>query len=659
MGSKKRNKVEKIIKRNNFGKNLRSFLSGTIILIVGGIIFLFMALSAFSTSVIESDNDMKDIVAITNEYWNNQSQLDKQIAALMAENSSFTQIAFVDDDLEPLLMYGGRRPDFSDTEEYQDNPAEILRENGMFRDEIVSEYGLVGSNILFEIRTLLDSFDGYKTRALFDWSEANVMMDVQWIIYKTDIQNVNVCVYYKYTLNKLQAVQYIIGRLGVMAIVLLFFIFSFFFNILMIRRRMYTNKIVYTDSVTGGKNKEYFLDISLHKLKRKAQYAVVQVRFEKYRNYCTAYGLKKGEQLLENIYYCVKEHLHWKEKVAHIEKADYALLLKYKDKNQLEKRLKDMSADFNRLRQGQHFTFYAGISPVQSRKGDIAELLTAAGIALSKAGPQTAGIIWFSDIMRAEQIWERRVEDDMEIAIANHEFQIYLQPKYSTKKEQLAAAEALVRWVHPNLGFIPPGKFIPIFETNGFILQLDDYMLREICRLQAQWLREGKQLVPISVNVSRAHFSMDELAEHICAIVDRYKVPHKYIELELTESAFFDDKETLLKTVRKLKQCGFKISMDDFGAGYSSLNSLKELPLDIIKLDAEFFRGIDDVNCANAIVSDTIALAKKLGMEIVAEGIETREQVDFLAGQNCDLIQGFYFAKPLPVSEFEKRAWGK
>ena len=245
----------------------------------------------------------------------------------------------------------------------------------------------------------------------------------------------------------------------------------------------------------------------------------------------------------------------------------------------------------------------------------------------------------------------------MEEALYKHEFQVYLQPKYSTKGEKLSAAEALVRWIHPVLGFISPGKFIPLFEKNGFILMLDDYMLTEVARLQSNWLSQGKKLVPISVNVSRAHFAEDNLAEHICYIVDRFKVPHEYIELELTESAFFDDKATLLSTVRKLKDMGFKVSMDDFGAGYSSLNSLKELPLDIIKLDAEFFRSVDDITRSNLIVGETISLAKKLGMQIVAEGIETREQVDFLAQQNCDLIQGFYFSKPLPVSEFEDRAF--
>ena len=153
---------------------------------------------------------------------------------------------------------------------------------------------------------------------------------------------------------------------------------------------------------------------------------------------------------------------------------------------------------------------------------------------------------------------------------------------------------------------------------------------------------------------------MDNLAEHIRDIVDKYGAPHDCVELELTESAFFDDKEQLLRTVSKMQEYGFAVSMDDFGAGYSSLNSLKELPLDVIKLDAEFFRGKDSEDRGKLIVEDAIALARKLGMSVVAEGIETREQVDFLAGIDNDiLIQGYYFAKPMPVEEYEEKAFTK
>jgi len=180
-------------------------------------------------------------------------------------------------------------------------------------------------------------------------------------------------------------------------------------------------------------------------------------------------------------------------------------------------------------------------------------------------------------------------------------------------------------------------------------------MLEEVAIQQAKWMEEGRTLFPISVNVSRAHFTREDLAEHICGIIDKYNVPHNVIELELTESAFFDDKQVLIGTVKKLREYGFIVSMDDFGAGYSSLNSLKELSIDVLKIDADFFRGAESVDRGMLIVSEVIDLAKKLNMKIVAEGIESREQVDFLTAQECDLIQGYYFAKPMSLDEFESK----
>ena len=477
-------------------------------------------------------------------------------------------------------------------------------------------------------------------------------------IYQSAFSNVSVCFKTVYRLNTFQ--------FNLVATIILFFIVVLIFSgiyeitkvINLIHERIRVNKLVTTDTITGGYNKDYFIQKAQKEISRKRRnYVVVQLRLEKYRNFCTAYGLKQGENLLEEINENSISLLGKKELVAHVEKSDFVFLLEYQNEATLNIRVKNIMNILRERRGGQHLTFSAGVCPVRSHSDDISLLLTCAGIAIPKEIKAQDEIVWFNDSMKEEQVWERRIEDDMEKALENHEFQVYLQPKYSTKEEVLSAAEALVRWIHPVLGFISPGKFIPIFEKNGFILQLDDYMLESIAQLQAAWAEQGKKLVPISVNVSRAHFAEDNLAEHICSIVDKYKVPHEFIELELTESAFFDDKAVLLTTVRKLKDFGFKVSMDDFGAGYSSLNSLKELPLDIIKLDAEFFRSVDDIKRSNLIVGETISLAKKLGMEIVAEGIETREQVDFLAKQNCDLIQGFYFSKPLPVSEFEQKAY--
>lgn len=302
--------------------------------------------------------------------------------------------------------------------------------------------------------------------------------------------------------------------------------------------------------------------------------------------------------------------------------------------------------------------FSAGVYMICDKKIPIERVYSYANGALDTINGQLeTQIVMFDSKIRDQRLWEKEVENTMEDALKNKEFIVYLQPKYATVTEKLSGAEALVRWISKEKGFVSPGSFIPIFEKNGFITKLDDYMLESVAKIQGDWIKEGKEVVPISVNISRIHFSNPNLADHIRDIVDKYDVPHHVIELELTESAFFDDKNILLNTVKKLKEYGFEVSMDDFGAGYSSLNSLKDLPLDIVKLDGEFFRDSDDKERGEIVVRDAISLVKNLNMRIVAEGIETKEQVEFLALHGCDLIQGYYFAKPMPIDEFQKSAF--
>ncbi|MBP3568596.1 MAG: EAL domain-containing protein [Lachnospiraceae bacterium] len=421
-----------------------------------------------------------------------------------------------------------------------------------------------------------------------------------------------------------------------------------------------TTKIIYTDMVTGGDNWLLFVKKGTALLKKnrrgRQNYAMIHLEMRKYRSFCTCFGVREGEALVEKFYFALKNQLKRSEVMAHQENAEFGLVLNYTDKAQLEARIRELENSLNSIVPGMKIYFGVGVYLIQTGEKDVEQLYNNAMIACEMLGEESENKIAFFDVeMNNQKLWERKVEDDMERALANKEFQVYLQPKISTSEEVLGGAEALVRWIHPTEGFIPPNRFIPIFEKNGFILKLDDYMLEEIARVQAQWLSEGRRIVPISVNISRAHFTREDLAEHICAIVDKYQVPHEVIELELTESAFFDDKKVLLNTVQKLRKAGFPVSMDDFGAGYSSLNSLKELQIDVLKIDADFFRGEDVEERGLLIVSEVIDLAKKLNMKIVAEGIESREQVEFLTEQECDLIQGYFYAKPMPIAEFVEK----
>lgn len=445
-----------------------------------------------------------------------------------------------------------------------------------------------------------------------------------------------------------------------MTLILIILIWNITSTTRVVRQQRQLLHALYTDVQSGGHNMLYLEDksVSLIRRAKNRRYALVSIGMDKYSSFCTCYGAAEMELLMEFLYKHFTKNCSRQEIVSATDKAVFALLLSYQSNEELEQRVLGMVQAAKNARPEQNLVFSIGIYEVVGKE-DISTQYHYASVARETVPEDNAlRLQWFDSKMLEEHLWIHKVENDMERALAAHEFQVYLQPKYSTKDETIAGAEALVRWIHPEEGLVPPGRFIPIFEKNGFILRLDDYMISEVARLQAHWIAEGKHVVPISVNVSRAHFTRKDLAEHICDLIDRFQVPHKVIELELTESAFFDDKEILIDTVNKLKKAGFEISMDDFGAGYSSLNSLKELPLDVLKLDAEFFRGEDKDGRGDLIVSEAIDLAKKLDMKIVAEGIETREQVDALAAKDCDLIQGYYFAKPLPVDEFVRRVFG-
>ena len=454
----------------------------------------------------------------------------------------------------------------------------------------------------------------------------------------------------------------IIFALAAFFLAVCFAVYYIVFIVGLVRDQRRLTSLLYFEPETGGKNWNY-LKTKGKKLiakgfRNKENYALVQIRMKKFQSFCVCYGAKEGLELLELLYWELQKNLTKKEIGVHYARADFVVLMKYKEKEELEERLEQILSKLGAVRQGQRLCFGVGVYEIKDNKTDLDAMYNNANTACSALESEgEKWLKWYSEEMYQQQLWERKVEDTMEKALERKEFKVYLQPKYSSREEKLSGAEALVRWVSPEEGFIAPNRFIPIFENNGFILKLDDYMISEVARQQAEWIEQGKTVVPISVNVSRAHFTKEDLAEHICSLVDRYQVPHEVIELELTESAFFQDKEVLLHTVQKLREYGFAVSMDDFGAGYSSLNSLKELPLDVIKLDAEFFREIEDMGKGKIIVNEAICLAKKLDMKIVAEGIETKEQVDFLAELGCDLIQGYYFAKPMPVSEFEEKAF--
>ena len=240
------------------------------------------------------------------------------------------------------------------------------------------------------------------------------------------------------------------------------------------------------------------------------------------------------------------------------------------------------------------------------------------------------------------------------LALQNKEFVVYFQPKVSIQDMKIAGAEALVRWNYDGQ-VLPPVKFIPFCERTGLVIDIDFYVLEETCRKMREWMDAGMQLVRISVNFSKYHFNEEGVAERIYNVIQHYGILPEYIEVEFTETAYLDKEELLESTVDKLRSYGIKSSIDDFGSGYSSLNLLQNMDFEVVKLDKSLLgKGVEN-DKAKKVISSIIHMAKELDMEVLAEGVETAEELKLLRGLKCDIVQGFFFDKPLPVAEFEKR----
>ena len=261
---------------------------------------------------------------------------------------------------------------------------------------------------------------------------------------------------------------------------------------------------------------------------------------------------------------------------------------------------------------------------------------------------------FYNDEQHSKELYAERLINDMDKALSEKQFKVYYQPKYSITgdKPRLSSAEALIRWFHPEFGMVSPGQFISLFEENGLIQKLDRFVWNEAAEQIRQWKDKYGINIPVSVNVSRVDVFNSHLVSILENITELNGLDNSRLLLEITESAYTDDSEQIIETVKKLRRRGFRIEMDDFGSGYSSLNMLTSLPIDALKLDMKFIRGICENQKKARLVGIMIDIARLLEVPVIAEGVETKEQMEMLKKLGCDIIQGYYFSKPLPPEEF-------
>lgn len=271
----------------------------------------------------------------------------------------------------------------------------------------------------------------------------------------------------------------------------------------------------------------------------------------------------------------------------------------------------------------------------------------------SVKGSADENIAMFTESMRESVILEQRMVSEANNALVEKQFEVWLQPQYNHSNG------ALVRWRHPERGLISPGLFIPLFEKNGFIYRLDKFVWEETCRLLRKWIDEDLHPVPVSVNISRNDVYHDDLVPFIIGLLDKYHLPVDLLRLEITESAFAKSGSQVISVVKELVDYGFTMEIDDFGSGYSSLNTLKDVPAQVLKLDMRFLEGVENTSRGGNIIESVIRMAKWINMSVIAEGVETIEQANYLTSIGCSYIQGYLYSKPLPVAQYEQFAQTK
>ncbi|MEG0792819.1 MAG: GGDEF domain-containing protein [Lachnospiraceae bacterium] len=420
-------------------------------------------------------------------------------------------------------------------------------------------------------------------------------------------------------------------------------------------------KMAYYDSLTGAANLERFkLDsANLFAELGPQKYTLLNFDIKQFRYLNKELGYEAGNQLLIHITNCLKNIVQKKETFARVGADQFLLLFLNKASDEEMKSyindLRDNIVEWNRISKGYYLaklTF--GVYYVGEQDSDVMIPIEKSNIARkSIKNSYELNIAVYTKKIQDRIEYEKELENSVSQALENDEFKLYIQPKYNLLTEEIVGGEALVRWIKPDGTRIMPDDFISLFEKTGAIYSMDMYMLKQVCRFIRSQLNRNIASVPISINQSRCYMYDQTYVDTICRQLKDEEVSTNMIELEITENIVYGDLDKLIKVLEALHQKGFFVSLDDFGSGYSSLNVLKELRVDAIKLDRFMLSETLDSKREETVVTNIIKMARELEMSVVAEGVETLEQANFLREAGCEIAQGYYYSKPVPAEEFE------
>lgn len=413
------------------------------------------------------------------------------------------------------------------------------------------------------------------------------------------------------------------------------------------------------DFLTGIYGQQKFYQTTRELLDQRAgeNFAFIHFDIDRFRIINTLYGSKEGDRLIHFVAGAIRKVMtaYGRGTYGRLGGDVFGMCVPYEDGAAIYHILEGIRAEIRKHSVHYYLETCAGIYLVDDPDMEVAAMHDNAEIAAA----QCKGQYMVHDVLYTEEIGqkvlrEQHIIDEMDAALAEQQFIVYFQPKYQLKKMAPYGAEALVRWKKPSGEIVLPNEFIPIFERNGFITKLDYYVWEKVCQFIDSELSQGRNPAPISVNVSRVNLYNPDFMDSLIDLIHRYHIPPHYLNLELTESVFSEDAELIQRAVNYLHDAGFTILMDDFGSGYSSLNILKDVDLDVLKIDMKFFSKGNTAEKGAKIIEAVIRMAESLDMMVIAEGVEEKHQVDFLNDLGCDYIQGYYFGRPMSQDQYEK-----
>lgn len=377
--------------------------------------------------------------------------------------------------------------------------------------------------------------------------------------------------------------------------------------------------------------------------------AFIQFDIRKFKIVNDLYGEKFGDEVLVFIRKQLKEVCRDTQYYINLRSDVFMVVTEYEEQSEIIEFIQKLDARINCFKDVKLQLTY-GVYTVEDKNMELRQMEDRAAIARKASKNDVVTNTHFYKEQFKESLYNRKfIEENMQAAIDEEQFMMYLQPKYSIAKNEIIGAEALIRWRHPKRGMIYPDQFIPIIEENGFIRKADYYIWERACRFIKKCEKAGLKSCPISVNVSRVHLQDNACIQVLADMIVKYQIPKSLLELEITETV--DNQQVSLKALQ-LKDEGFTLLMDDFGSGYSSLNILLETPFDVIKLDKKFIENMMVSNKGRLILEQMVSMADKLNLGLLAEGVETKEQIDLLQSIGCDQVQGYYYAKPMPEEDF-------